>query len=182
MCRASSPVDPVGPRPRFLVDAMLGDVARWLRILGEDCVYADPDWPDDRVLASARPEDRVLVTRDVRLVDRARAASLRALLVPQADVEEVLVGVYRSLGLAPDSGRAATRCSLCNGALVQTGPGDAKRRALAMGREPPRPEVQERHERFWSCAVCGQPYWRGTHWENIEAVRERLMGRLGVGT
>ena len=166
------------PRPTFLADAMLGDLARWLRILGEDCLYADPEWDDAVVLEAARGDDRVLVTRDKALVARAKRQALRAVCVPQASPVEMLAVVYRALGRAPDAARTATRCSLCNGRLVETDGAGAATHAEAKGRTPPHEAVRARHERFWSCRACGQPFWRGTHWEEIERTRDALAARL----
>ena len=57
--------------PRFIVDAMLGKLVTWLRLLGYDTVYAK-DWPDGRILETAAAESRILVTRDHGLYVRAR--------------------------------------------------------------------------------------------------------------
>lgn len=160
---------------------MLGDVARWLRILGEACVYAAPHWDDDEVLAVAREDDRVLVTRDSHLVRRARKLALRAVEVPQTGTMEVLAIVYRTLGLVPDRALSATRCAQCNGPLEEVGADEALERARNGNVPPPIDEVLQRHDRFWSCRVCGQAYWRGSHWDNIEAERGKLIARLQAG-
>ncbi|MGI0001590.1 MAG: Mut7-C RNAse domain-containing protein, partial [Nitrososphaeraceae archaeon] len=49
--------------PSFLVDAMLGNIARKLRIFGYDTLYLK-DTPDTSVLEIASREKRVLLTRD----------------------------------------------------------------------------------------------------------------------
>ncbi|MBI4345649.1 MAG: hypothetical protein HY553_02265 [Elusimicrobia bacterium] len=57
--------------PRFLVDAMLGRLARWLRLLGYDTVFeAAPARPDEAMAEQAQREGRVLVTRDRRIPPR----------------------------------------------------------------------------------------------------------------
>ncbi|MBW3581572.1 MAG: Mut7-C RNAse domain-containing protein [Euryarchaeota archaeon] len=166
------------PRPRFLADAMLGDIARWLRILGEDCLYADPAWSDEEVRKAARPEDRIIVTRDTELVNAARREALRAIEVPQAPTEEVLEEVYRGTGLLPDPERMTTRCSLCNGRLEKTDEVGARKAADIVRPETPLERVFARHDTFWVCIACGQLYWRGTHWDEIARVRQRLEERL----
>lgn len=157
---------------------MVADLARWLRILGEDCGWVSPDWSDDRVLAVAREQGRVVVSRDDGLVRRAAGSGVTALRVPQGAVEEALFHVYRACGLEPRASGLCTRCSRCNGVLTSV---DAKR-AVALaeqaGKPPPLPEVQARHEVFWSCTACGYAYWRGTHWQEIERLRGRLLALL----
>ncbi|MCK7525684.1 MAG: Mut7-C RNAse domain-containing protein [Ignavibacteriales bacterium] len=53
----------------FVADCMLGRLAKWLRILGFDVLYfskaEDPD-----LVAIARREGRVLLTRDTGLIER----------------------------------------------------------------------------------------------------------------
>lgn len=159
---------------------MLGDVARWLRILGEDCEYAPSDWSDDLVMAAAKPEDRVLLTRDAHLVRRARKQALRVVQVEMESTEDALVRVYRELGLVPEEARGATRCSVCNGPLEATDAAGARARAEALGQVPPPAGAVEEFDRFWSCRQCGQAYWRGGHWDTIRRQRARLLQRLGT--
>ena len=58
----------------FLADAMLGGLARWLRILGLDTYY-DPNLDDPEVVERAVTEDRLILTRDAKLVERRDARS-----------------------------------------------------------------------------------------------------------
>lgn len=64
--------------PRFLADAMLGRLARWLRTLGFDTRY-DPAIHDPELVALAAAEGCVLLTRDRHLIEHLRPG--RALLV-----------------------------------------------------------------------------------------------------
>ena len=61
----------------LLADAMLGRLARWLRLIGYDTVYAQ-GWSDHRVAARARAEARIVLTRDREL---ARRRGVRCLLI-----------------------------------------------------------------------------------------------------
>ena len=55
--------------PSFLVDAMLGNIARKLRIFGYDTLYLK-DTSDSSVLGIASREKRILLTRDKELFRR----------------------------------------------------------------------------------------------------------------
>jgi uncharacterized protein with PIN domain len=140
-------------RPRFLADEMLGSLARWLRIMGYDTAYAR-DRGDTEILAQARDEDRMLLTRDRQLAERAGE---RGLLVESADLERQLRQVIEAYGLVLDE--PMTRCTLCNGVLVRISPEEAADLV------PPR--VREAWDEFYRCTKCGQVYWKGTHWKRI---------------
>ena len=66
---------------RFVVDGMLGSLARWLRMLGHDVDY-DAERNDDALLKIATGEDRILLTRDEQLYGRARSRTVSSFLVP----------------------------------------------------------------------------------------------------
>ncbi|MFA5353224.1 MAG: Mut7-C RNAse domain-containing protein, partial [Thermodesulfovibrionales bacterium] len=54
-------------KPRFIVDVMLGGLARWLRAMGYDTLYFN-DIDDRELVRISRLEQRLLLTRDRRLV------------------------------------------------------------------------------------------------------------------
>ena len=74
---------------RFLADAMLGRLARWLRVVGVDTLQLPSDAPDVALVARARDDERVLLTRDRHLIrelrpHRALACAGLALSRPRA--------------------------------------------------------------------------------------------------
>ncbi len=160
------PFTPIGREPRFICDAMLGRLARWLRTLGYDTEYDDAI--DDAVLvARGREEHRRVLTRDRAL---AKAWRVDGILVLEADDPmEQLEEVIRWLGLAvPD--RLFTRCTVCNTALEPLDPAQARDRV---------PEkVHARHNSFAECPVCDRVYWEGSH---AQRMRRRLADGLAEG-
>ncbi len=162
-----------GGKPRFIADAMLGDLARWLRMLGYDTVYAR-DLPDPVIVEKAAREKRILLTRDRGLYIRARKKGVPVIPIDTTDIAERIAIVARRIGISLDLDPDNSRCPLCNAPL---------RRALrseVRGRVPRR--VYEERREFWICTGCGQVYWRGRHWRGIEAILEkarRLVGDRG---
>ncbi len=145
---------------RFLVDSMLGTLAKWLRILGYDTAYcAKAD--DNQLVRIARAEERILLTRDTGLAQRR---GLRALLIASEILEEQLAEVVQTLGLRTDN--AFSRCPVCNALLEDVPKYDA------WGYVPP--FVFQKQEAFKLCPECNQFYWRGTHWQNMVRQVERL--------
>ena len=163
---------------RFLLDAMLGKLATYLRMCGHDAAYAldrrgasdgrredgtgndgggeggGGIEDDDALLALARREDRRLVTRDADLAARADDA----ILASATDIDEQLREL-RAAGVDLSLDRPE-RCSRCNGRVERVDEGETPDYA---------PGVDER--RVWRCRACGQHYWKGSHWKDV---RERL--------
>ncbi|MBC7264273.1 MAG: Mut7-C RNAse domain-containing protein [Chloroflexi bacterium] len=147
-------------QPRFVADAMLGTLAKWLRILGYDTLY-DPRADDNELVRLARAEDRLLLTRDVSL---ARRRGVRTLFITSEDLEDQLRQVCREARLNTNS--PFSRCPVCNTPLEDVPRGEA------WGQVPP--YVFQSHERFALCPQCNQFYWQGTHWDNMRARLRRL--------
>jgi uncharacterized protein with PIN domain len=147
---------------RFLADANVGRLGRWLRALGYDADY-EPRLPDSGLVARARAEGRVLLTRDQELMRRRAVVGgeVRAILLRDGDLGGQLRQVARELGLSLDL--ALTRCLECNLELVPRSADEVAHRL------PPR--VRERQRRFTQCPGCGRVYWPGSHWERM---RRRL--------
>jgi len=146
---------------RFIADAMLGKLVKWLRVLGVDVAY-DLNAPDRELLRSAVQEGRILLTRDRRLVQR-RGIS-RHLLIESDYYHEQVRQVVQAFDLAAGI-RAFTRCLRCN-TLLRELPKPA-----AAGQVPP--YVYSTQAEFKWCSACDRVYWGGTH-------RENMLRQLGV--
>jgi uncharacterized protein len=144
---------------RFLLDLHLGTLARRMRLLGLDTGYPDgpDDSPDDRLLARANDERRVLLTQDRGLLAR-RALWLGAHVRgarPDAQLADIL-DRFRP-PLAPWS-----RCTACNAVLVQADKADVRHLL--------KPGTWRTYDSFTRCPVCGRVYWRGAHSGRLEAI------------
>jgi uncharacterized protein len=147
--------------PPLLLDAMLGRLARWLRLMGYDAAYlADTD--DIEVVRQARAEARVILTRDRGL---ARRNGVRAILIDSQSLEEQIAEVRQHFG-APQEPIMA-RCGVCNTTLR-----DLVHHA-AQGRVPP--YIWRTQAAFTECTHCRRVYWHGTHWD---AIQHRLKSAL----
>lgn len=153
-------------RSRFVVDAMLGSLARKLRILGFDASYYKAG-EDSGMLRVATLERRIIITSDRSLASRATARGLTAILVGGKSDGERVSSISR---VARDSGihlvRGSPLCSLCGGNLT------ALRKREVAGQVPP--SVERRHRLFYRCIKCGHLYWRGSHWKKLRLIVRRL--------
>lgn len=154
---------------KFLCDAMLGALAKWLRAAGHDARYAreGTDTSDAHLVRVAMREERVLLTSDRGFLERkpVRDGEIDFFLVPHAPVEEQLRLVSRRFGLQ----RRPSRCMECNGEL-QVVSLDA-----VADRVPPK--VAEVQENFFRCEGCGRVFWHGSHWERIGVRLDSVFGR-----
>ncbi len=136
--------------PAFAVDAMLGRLARWLRVLGHDAAYG-PHLRRHALLECARREGRLLLTRDTRLV---RERNLPPYLFVTSDhFREQLQQVAATVPLLRAT--PLRRCLECNRPL------EAIARERAEGRVPA--YVWETQPAFLRCAGCNRLYWPATH-------------------
>jgi len=55
---------------KFIVDAMLGSLAKWLRLLGYDTLYST-SYNDAQIISIAARAKRIMVTSDKGLYRRA---------------------------------------------------------------------------------------------------------------
>lgn len=136
---------------KFIADAMLGRLARWLRFLGFDTLYS-PDITDSKLIMLAREQDRFILTRDTRLI---KVRGLKDYLLIKANNSFTqLLEVIDALKLKQFY--PLSRCVKCNGQLA--GISDkAEIKDLV-------PEyIFLNFNVFLRCLDCGKIYWEGTH-------------------
>ncbi len=158
------PQDPPSAKdapPKLLVDAMLGRLAKWLRLLGYDAEYWR-DGSDEALIAHAQVEGRLIVTRDGPLAGRRGVQALR---IHAEDLDGQLAEVRAALGGMP---QPFTRCPECNGALAPL--------PHAAARDLVPPYVWHTQQEFRRCERCSRVYWKGSHWP---ALQERLAPEEG---
>lgn len=151
---------------RFIVDGMLGGLARWLRILGHFAVY-NPDSNDKILLTRAAAEGMILLTRDEELYKRAVSKNISALLVSGESEDERLAQVSQTYGISLTIDIEKTLCPEC-GSLLREAPSEE-----VSGLVPP--ASLRRYKQFWKCenSNCGKVYWRGSHWTQIDQTLTR---------
>lgn len=136
-------------RPRYLVDAMLGNVSRKLRMLGYDAEYAR----DGARICEVASSDRILITKNTDLLHAA--ARLHLPVITGGTERDIM---HRILcGTMPTISCEAARCTICNGMTISVPLHEALERA---------PDGIK-HTDFWRCRVCGHLYWEGTHMERV---------------
>lgn len=162
--RADPPCRPPDPDRDggFLCDAMLGRLARWLRAAGHDTLLAEGTETDRDLLARARAERRILLTRDRRFTQRQGAAG-HVVLIEGGKIADQARDLKRRLGL--DWLRAPfSRCMMDNARLRPATAAETAGRPDWVGAEGG-------GTRVLACPACGRSYWAGSH-------RRRMRQRL----
>ncbi len=154
--------DPLG-EPRFVLDNHLGRLAAYLRMLGFDVIYRN-NFDDEELAQITAEEDRILLTRDRRLLMRKvvqRGYCLRSL-----DSRQQAIEVLRRFALF----QAITpfkRCLRCNTPLERV----SKEGIL----DRLEPLTKKYYEEFHRCPACGQIYWKGSHYEHMQQMIQKFQ-------
>ena len=144
---------------KFIADGMNGDLAKWLRILGYDCIYPKGEGNyDQKIVELAIEEDRVVLTADKELFKTCVRRGVKVVYTPHKTIEEKLSRVIRKLNL-PRKCIEPSRCTLCNFPLKQVDSSQIEGKIAK--------EIINRYQRFWLCMRCGKVYWEGSHWSKI---------------
>ncbi len=156
-------------QPRFIVDAHLGRLARYLRMLGFDTLFEND--PGDRELARrSREEGRILLTGDrALLMHRAvtHGCYIRSRR-PRHQLQYLIARLDLCRMLQPFS-----RCMECNGLLRQ------RNKAEVFTRLPAR--VGLTRSEFYCCADCDKVYWKGSHFRHMGVLIEELCPGFRAG-
>ena len=153
--------------PRFVLDAHLGRLAGYLRMLGFDALYRN-SFSDAELAAISSEEQRILLTRDRGLLKHG--AVTHGYWLRQTGGRRQLAEVVARFDLA-SSIQPFTRCMACNGLLLPV-PKDRVRHLL-----PAR--TAELYEEFCQCPECDRIYWPGSHYRRMREWIEKLRERGG---
>ena len=152
--------------PIFIADAMLGSVARKLRIFGFDTLY-NVDINDNEILKIAIDQNRVVLTCDKDLFKRVMKVGAKGVLLNCYDDLEDVVHTLSKCGIFSlyyDVNNS--RCSFCNGSLLK------KKRIHIKGSVPY--QVLKRHRDFFQCELCNKIYWKGTHFASLRNLAKKI--------
>jgi uncharacterized protein with PIN domain len=153
----------------FIVDGMLGKLTRWLRMMGHDVTYSNKT-DDPELLAIAKKENRVLLTRDFALYQQAMAKSIGAYYVEGNTEPERLAELAQRFTIALAIDLENSRCPRCNTKLDITD----------------KTEITDKVEKntllyyneFWQCPNCNHVYWQGAHWKKIRVTLKEAQEKL----
>jgi uncharacterized protein with PIN domain len=140
---------------KFITDASLERLAKWLRLLGYDTVVFTKE-AGRNLLRQADAEGRIVLTRRKDMTERQFSGIL--FLITDTDVGSQLNNVIERYSLNTDSQKMFGICLECNEKLNP------------VGREEVRDLVPqyvfENCTEYNQCPRCRKIYWMGTHQRN----------------
>lgn len=153
--------------PKFITDATLGKLAKWLRLLGYDtAVY--PAKAGRAMLRIADSEKRIVLTRRQDMLVRQFSGDLY--LVIDKNIDGQLREVITKFSLSVEKQKMFRICLQCNKWL------------LPVAREAVRcfvpPYVFANCTEYNKCPGCESIYWAGTHQRNALLSLEKYIGEV----
>ena len=148
--------------PRFLLDCHLGRLTAYLRMLGFDSLYQN-DYDDPVMAEIVHRDERILLTRDRRLLMRKlvqHGYCLRSL-----DSSEQVLEIVQRFDLT-DKIQPFHRCLRCNHVL------EPVEKEVILDRLEPL--TKQYFDDFHLCPACRQIYWKGSHYEHMQDLIERV--------
>lgn len=145
---------------RFVCDQMLGKLAKYLRILGFDAVYAASPAALDRV--RVHEGNRILLTRR-----KGPSGFTKTIRIDSEHASDQLLEIKPLVAPAISAGAVFGRCIECNVELTEADKADI---------EPRVPEfVYHHYARFKICPSCKRVYWEGSHTSGMTALLKEML-------
>jgi uncharacterized protein with PIN domain len=156
----------VVPQIRYLLDASLNKLCRWLRILGQDAALETDDEEKLRtgkgemvIFQRCKDENRTLVTTSPRLMQRRDCPTSVYCIHPPylSQLEVVLVHMLLTHGVELIPSTFLSRCVVCNGNIIEEHDDQMKRQILSEYEAPH--ELIDEGMAVYICDGCKQGYW-----------------------
>jgi uncharacterized protein with PIN domain len=156
---------------QFLLDGMLGKLARWLRMLGCEALYLKNS-SDQELLSLAKRDSLTLLTSDEELYRTATMRNIETSLVQGRTEAERLADLAGRYGITLEIDTAISKCPMC-GFPIKEVPKENVEKLVP-------PTTFKLYQSFWVCtnSKCAKVYWHGSHWKKIEQTLENARKML----
>ena len=148
----------------FIADAMLGKLAKWMRIIGCDVEYF-PEISDNEISERAYHNGRIILTRDTMLI-RRKINRANSFFVKSDHYQDQLRQVVKAFSIDPME-NLFTRCLLCNKKLLNID-------KISVADSVPE-YVYYTRDNFKTCPACKRFYWNATHKNNMIEQLKKIL-------
>lgn len=162
-----SPIIHCRPKPlrqtKFILDVHLGKLARYLRLLGFDCYY-ERQLADETIIDIAAKKKRIILTRDIGILKNKKVTHGYYIrnTDPHLQIREIIKRLDLMSNLKP-----FTRCLECNSRLNKI---QMKQIQHLLPKN-----TQRYFTHFQYCKRCDKVYWKGSHYEKMQAFINKLQ-------
>jgi uncharacterized protein with PIN domain len=155
--------------PIFFVDAMLGNIAKKLRLMGYDSKYFS-DIDDDELMQSSKKDKRIIISKDEDLIRKSKKDGIKSIFVKNTEEIEQLRDIIKKINLKIiEINGDRARCPNCNSRTIVIDKKNILQKIPS--------KVLEYNDRFWECKSCNQIFWEGTHIKNLQKFVGELSGK-----
>ena len=152
---------------KWAVDAMVGNVAKYLLILGEDVFY-NPACFGQIIADKSLSENRILITSSKRIIQNHPEIKNVYLNNSIKIIWHKLRVVKNTFNITFDESNLFSRCIMCNEPLIEININ-----------EKPNTVPKRVFENFqlYQCAKCKKIYWKGGHFFRTKQtlIREKIL-------
>jgi uncharacterized protein len=150
-------------RNKFIADINLGDIAKYMRVLGFD-LYYDPLLSPDEIIEISKRENRIILTKSRKLL-KFKAVS-HGIFIRPGTTKEQIRRIIDFLDIK-DNIKPFSRCLGCNTPL------NIVPKEKILDRIPEKTKAFC-HE-YAHCPCCDKIYWKGTHFIHMEKVVRQIL-------
>jgi hypothetical protein len=150
-------------RNKFIADINLGDIVKYMRVLGLD-LYYDPLLSTREIIEISKRENRVILTKSRKLL-KFKDVSHGIFIRPGTTTEQIR-RIIDFLDIK-DKIKPFSRCLRCNTRL------NIVRKEKIIDRIPPK--TKEFCNKYVQCRSCNKIYWKGTHFIGMEKVVRQIL-------
>ncbi len=150
-------------RNKFIADINLGDIVKYMRVLGLD-LYYEPLLSTREIIKTSKRENRVILTKSRKLL-KFKDVSHGIFIRPGTTTEQIR-RIIDYLDIK-DNIKPFSRCLRCNTLL------NIVLKEKILDRIPPK--TKEFCNEYVQYQSCDKIYWKGTHFINMKKVVRQIL-------
>jgi uncharacterized protein with PIN domain len=152
-------------RNKFIADINLGNIVKYMRVLGLDLFY-DSLLSTREIIEISKRENRVILTKNRKLL-KFKDVSHGIFIRPGTTTEQIR-RIIDYLDIK-DNIKPFSRCLRCNTILKSV------QKEKILDRIPPK--TKEFCDEYVQCQFCDKIYWKGTHFINMQKVVRQILNQ-----
>ncbi len=150
-------------RNKFIADINLGNIVKYMRVLGFD-LYYDPFLSTREIIELSKRENRIILTKSRKLLNFKEVS--HGIFIRPGTTGEQIRRIIDYLDIK-DNIKPFSRCLRCN-TLLNMVP-----KEQILDRIPPK--TKECCDEYVQCPSCDRIYWKGTHFIHMEKVVRQIL-------